>query len=185
MLILALGCTQQTPPVNNTTACTQEAKICPDGSAVGRIGPNCEFAPCPQIVGNDSDAHGCKPSAGYSWCEIQQKCVREWETPCQTSPPGTIPPVTAPGSANFQRCISQCEPGNAGNGALCRDGCSMEEAAGTKSTSLCDALDNPANRPSCYGTVAKAAGDITICDRLTDATDKNYCLSVFGSPGAG
>ncbi len=28
-------------------ACTEEAKLCPDGSAVGRIGPNCEFAPCP------------------------------------------------------------------------------------------------------------------------------------------
>lgn len=82
MLILTLGCTQQTPPMNNT-ACTQEAKVCPDGSSVGRTGPNCEFAPCPQIVGNDSDVHGCKGSAGYSWCESQQKCVREWETPCQ------------------------------------------------------------------------------------------------------
>lgn len=29
-------------------ACTMEAKICPDGSAVGRSGPNCEFAPCPE-----------------------------------------------------------------------------------------------------------------------------------------
>lgn len=28
-------------------ACTTEAKICPDGTAVGRIGPNCEFAECP------------------------------------------------------------------------------------------------------------------------------------------
>lgn len=28
-------------------ACTMEAKICPDGSAVGRVGPQCEFAPCP------------------------------------------------------------------------------------------------------------------------------------------
>ena len=28
-------------------ACTAEAKICPDGKAVGRTGPNCEFAPCP------------------------------------------------------------------------------------------------------------------------------------------
>lgn len=28
-------------------ACTMEAKICPDGTAVGRTGPNCEFAPCP------------------------------------------------------------------------------------------------------------------------------------------
>lgn len=29
------------------TACTQEAKLCPDGSAVGRTGPACEFAACP------------------------------------------------------------------------------------------------------------------------------------------
>jgi hypothetical protein len=28
-------------------ACTMEAKLCPDGSAVGRTGPKCEFAPCP------------------------------------------------------------------------------------------------------------------------------------------
>ena len=32
---------------NERIACTQEAKLCPDGSAVGRTGPNCEFAPCP------------------------------------------------------------------------------------------------------------------------------------------
>jgi hypothetical protein len=28
-------------------ACTEEAKICLDGTAVGRTGPNCEFAQCP------------------------------------------------------------------------------------------------------------------------------------------
>lgn len=28
-------------------ACTQEAKLCPDGSYVGRSGPKCEFAKCP------------------------------------------------------------------------------------------------------------------------------------------
>lgn len=28
-------------------ACTADAKVCPDGSAVGRTGPNCEFAQCP------------------------------------------------------------------------------------------------------------------------------------------
>lgn len=31
----------------SAVACTMEAKICPDGSSVGRSGPNCEFAPCP------------------------------------------------------------------------------------------------------------------------------------------
>ncbi len=31
-------------------ACTMEAKLCPDGSYVGRGGPNCEFANCPSQV---------------------------------------------------------------------------------------------------------------------------------------
>lgn len=31
--------------------CTMEAKLCPDGSAVGRSGPSCEFAPCPLSAG--------------------------------------------------------------------------------------------------------------------------------------
>lgn len=31
-------------------ACTMEAKLCPDGTAVGRTGPNCEFAACGEIV---------------------------------------------------------------------------------------------------------------------------------------
>ncbi len=31
-------------------ACTMDAKICPDGTAVGRSGPRCEFAPCPEVV---------------------------------------------------------------------------------------------------------------------------------------
>ncbi len=31
----------------NSVACTEELKICPDGSGVGRVPPNCAFAPCP------------------------------------------------------------------------------------------------------------------------------------------
>ena len=34
-------------PTPISKACTMEAKICPDGSSVGRTGPNCEFSPCP------------------------------------------------------------------------------------------------------------------------------------------
>jgi len=36
---------------NSPRACTMEAKLCPDGSAVGRSGPNCEFAECPMGSG--------------------------------------------------------------------------------------------------------------------------------------
>lgn len=35
-----------TPTRPKGTVCTMEARQCPDGSFVGRSGPNCEFAPC-------------------------------------------------------------------------------------------------------------------------------------------
>jgi len=34
-----------TPP--EIVVCTADVKLCPDGSAVGRVAPACEFAPCP------------------------------------------------------------------------------------------------------------------------------------------
>jgi hypothetical protein len=45
-----LGCSLQLSnriTDNSKTVCTQEAKLCDDGSSVGRTGPNCEFAACP------------------------------------------------------------------------------------------------------------------------------------------
>lgn len=38
---------QQPLPPQGQLMCTMDAKICPDGTGVGRTGPNCEFAPCP------------------------------------------------------------------------------------------------------------------------------------------
>ncbi|MEK7510840.1 MAG: hypothetical protein AAB582_01215 [Patescibacteria group bacterium] len=35
------------PSGSEPVACTMEARICPDGSSVGRQGPNCEFSACP------------------------------------------------------------------------------------------------------------------------------------------
>ncbi len=49
---------QATPSPSPTTVatspvvCTMEAKLCPDGSAVGRVGPRCEFAACPTPTSN-------------------------------------------------------------------------------------------------------------------------------------
>ncbi len=39
-------------------ACTTEAKLCPDGSAVGRTGPNCEFAECPAVATTTTSGGG-------------------------------------------------------------------------------------------------------------------------------
>lgn len=35
------------------------------------------------LVGNDKDKHGCIGSAGYTWCEIKQKCLKTWEEKCE------------------------------------------------------------------------------------------------------
>lgn len=39
------------PPilVPPSVSCTMDVKICPDGTAVGRVPPTCEFAPCPGV----------------------------------------------------------------------------------------------------------------------------------------
>jgi hypothetical protein len=31
------------------------------------------------VVGGDSDAHGCKASAGYTWSSLKKECVRLFE----------------------------------------------------------------------------------------------------------
>ena len=42
------------PPI----ACTMEAKLCSDGSYVGRTGPYCEFSPCPSNIPPTSSTSG-------------------------------------------------------------------------------------------------------------------------------
>ena len=44
-----------TSVVSQGIACSSEAKICPDGSSVGRQGPNCEFAQCPNVQNGDNE----------------------------------------------------------------------------------------------------------------------------------
>jgi hypothetical protein len=68
-------------------ACTMEAKICPDGSAVGRVPPNCDFAPCPETCkcpeGYVQEGDVCNPKCYYSTpkclipsfqCNITKSC---------------------------------------------------------------------------------------------------------------
>jgi len=45
------GVTKTSPGKTRPVACTMDAKVCADGSAVGRVGPSCEFAKCPSVSG--------------------------------------------------------------------------------------------------------------------------------------
>lgn len=69
-------------------ACTAEAKLCPDGSAVGRTGPNCEFAECPSTGSISLEAHIGQTVSGLgvnitplavlqdSRCPIDVQCIQ-------------------------------------------------------------------------------------------------------------
>lgn len=37
------------------------------------------------LVGGARDDHSCLISAGYTWCESSNSCIRQWETPCEDS----------------------------------------------------------------------------------------------------
>lgn len=49
LMLLAIFSSACSQSISQPTykGCTEEAKVCPDGSYVGRSGPNCEFAKCP------------------------------------------------------------------------------------------------------------------------------------------
>jgi len=67
----ACGC--NLPPKCEAVACTMDAKICPDGSAVGRVAPNCEFAPCPAEL----EKNYCTPEQRKA-----EVCTEIWEPVC-------------------------------------------------------------------------------------------------------
>ena len=64
--------------VCQSNVCMGSGCPCAESSA------NCALD-CGMMVGNDSDANGCKASAGYSWCEVKQKCLRVWEENCTSA----------------------------------------------------------------------------------------------------
>ena len=81
LLIFSFGCAQATPPAPTPT-------------------------PSP-MPGSDRDSHGCIPSAGYSWCDSMQKCIRPWETNCTAAPtPGTGDDMMPGGDRDSHGCIA-------------------------------------------------------------------------------
>lgn len=58
--------------------CDDDNKNSLQGLTIGRP-VACEAIPAPTLVGGDKDEHGCIGSAGYSWDEEKQECIRPWE----------------------------------------------------------------------------------------------------------
>lgn len=65
--------------------CTMDAKLCPDGSAVGRTGPNCEFAACPGVIATPTgpETQFCPEIYQPVCAQVQVECIT---TPCDPVP---------------------------------------------------------------------------------------------------
>lgn len=75
------------PDAGSPTACTEEAKLCPDGSSVARTGPNCEFAPCPSQENIGRQCEGL----GDASCPVDFECVQGCGPPVVRYPDDTPP----------------------------------------------------------------------------------------------
>jgi outer membrane protein OmpA-like peptidoglycan-associated protein len=86
---LIMGAAGSSATPGAVTACTKEAKICPDGSAVGRQGPTCEFAPCPG-EGPTADTGGVMCTMDAKTCPDGSSVGRQGPN-CEFAPcPGEV-----------------------------------------------------------------------------------------------
>jgi len=76
-------------PTETPVACTADAMICPDGSAVGRIPPDCNFAPCPSPTATPFVLTECR----LSLCD------------CACYPAGMTPEELQPGKVCGINCL--------------------------------------------------------------------------------
>lgn len=84
LLLSSSAVLAQSEPV----ACTMDAKQCPDGSYVGRIGPDCRFAPCPG-ESSSSSAPSCAPyvcvdGTTHPSCTEDGHVINYFAPPCLT-----------------------------------------------------------------------------------------------------
>ena len=77
-------------PGDDVVFCTKDAKVCPDGSSVGRTGPDCEFAPCAtnlakmpeeQIAVNRIQTYDCNDApTGQKRCPVPGDVIAKMST---------------------------------------------------------------------------------------------------------
>ena len=83
------------PLPKDQKACTLEAKLCPDGTSVGRTGPNCEFAPCPTIATSSANTANWKTYTNVNVYSF--KYPSEWSV--QPAPMNCLTLIQPDGSA--------------------------------------------------------------------------------------
>jgi|GEM_PF-3498021 len=89
-LLAGAGCASPVEKAPPLTACTMEAKLCPDGTYVGRTLPDCEFAQCPATPPSTTLGDECSGSNDTS-CPKGARCIQKCGPPVAREndpPPG-------------------------------------------------------------------------------------------------
>jgi len=112
--------------------CTEDARICPDGTAVGREGPDCEFAPCPGETGGDCPPDTMTCADGQVLVRHGSKCefpaCGDCPADAMLCPDGTSVGRQGP-DCEFAPCpdvepcaVEECGPAPGAPSGMCEDG---------------------------------------------------------------
>lgn len=100
--------TIESPVQDELVACTMDAKICPDGSAVGRTGPDCEFSACQDFEsGGPEEVFIC--SAEEKEAEI---CTAIYSPVCGAVEVQCVTTPCYPVQKTFSSSCNACANGN-------------------------------------------------------------------------
>ena len=124
-----------------------------------------------KLIGGDKDSHGCLIAAGYTWCEVKNKCLRTWEEKCEK----VSCPQFSPPAPNF------CSGGKIISGGVDANGCQLPPKCDltTNQTASWKTYTNTQ-----YGFEIKYPSDWKITDKsMTDAnTNIKYPAINIESP---
>ena len=101
-LAFLMACSQNQP-----IACAADAKICQDGTTVGRTGQNCEFSPCPNISTSNQN------ESSNHYCTAEQRkgemCIGLYQPVCGWFDPARIQCVKYPCAQTYSNSCFACK----------------------------------------------------------------------------
>ncbi len=203
LLIIGLvlfGCMQQEP-----VACTADAKICPDGSAVGRNPENnCEFDPCPSFQFCDA-ATRCETGDCYKFPSMERPMCWQGDNPCvwcgseecailesypmqivcgSTQTQEEEPPVDENESETEEE---EEPPETTDNSTLCGDAtapddCFYKLATKENDSTYCSSISVQNKSDACYYVIAYQNKDKSNCAKIVGDGLRDQCEHLFTRP---
>lgn len=162
-------------------------------------------------VGNMEDGNNCLVSAGYSWCDSSQKCIRQWETPCDDLFLNCEDCLTKQRLGQNIACPSRCDlieidpmpldpmppaipmpPVESCPEVMCMMYCPTGHQIDGRGCQMCQCNDNSPQQNNCPLVQPSCDGFTNVCPRLTEITTCNeggpqgfttyqLSLTVFGN----